>query len=99
MGPTEIGPIQQKLTPERNPLAELADSRQLQLIQPGSEWHLHREWYGSSAIGDLLGEEEAILIKISIDAWTNCLNTNGMSAFSRLAGICSMSILMFCCTT
>ena len=27
------------------------------LIQPGSEWHLHREWYGNSAMGDLLGEE------------------------------------------
>jgi hypothetical protein len=27
------------------------------LIQPGSEWRLHREWYGSSAVGDLLGEE------------------------------------------
>lgn len=27
------------------------------LIQPGSEWHLHREWYGKSAMGDLLGEE------------------------------------------
>ena len=27
------------------------------LIQPGSEWRLHREWYGKSAVGDLLGEE------------------------------------------
>ena len=27
------------------------------LIQPGSEWHLHREWYGNSAMRDLLGEE------------------------------------------
>jgi transposase len=27
------------------------------LIQPGSEWHLHREWYGNGAMGDLLGEE------------------------------------------
>jgi transposase len=27
------------------------------LIQPGSEWQLHREWYGNSAMGDLLGEE------------------------------------------
>jgi hypothetical protein len=27
------------------------------LIQPGSEWHLHRQWYGDSAMGDLLGEE------------------------------------------
>jgi hypothetical protein len=31
------------------------------LIKPGSEWRLHREWYGKSAMGDLLGEEgEAI---------------------------------------
>lgn len=31
------------------------------LIQPGSEWRLHREWYGKSAMGDLLGESgEAI---------------------------------------
>jgi len=29
------------------------------LIQPGSEWRLHREWYGNSAVGDLLGEEGA----------------------------------------
>jgi len=27
------------------------------LIQPGSEWRLYREWYGNSAMGDLLGEE------------------------------------------
>jgi len=27
------------------------------LIQPGSEWRLHREWYSNSAVGDLLGEE------------------------------------------
>ena len=27
------------------------------LIQPGSEWLLHRQWYGDSAMGDLLGEE------------------------------------------
>lgn len=31
-----------------------------QLIQPGSEWKLHREWYGNSAIGNLLGEEDVI---------------------------------------
>ena len=27
------------------------------LIHPGSEWRLHRQWYGNSAMGDLLGEE------------------------------------------
>jgi hypothetical protein len=25
------------------------------LIAPGAEWHLHREWYGRSALADLLG--------------------------------------------
>lgn len=30
------------------------------LIDPGSEWRLHRQWYAGSAIGDLLGEDLAI---------------------------------------
>ena len=29
-------------------------------IDPGSEWRLHREWYGRSALADVLGMEEAI---------------------------------------
>jgi len=28
------------------------------LIDPGSEWRLHRHWYHHSALGDLLGEDE-----------------------------------------
>ncbi len=31
------------------------------LIQPGSEWRLHREWYGKSAMGDLLGEDGEVV--------------------------------------
>jgi hypothetical protein len=27
------------------------------LIDPGSEWRLHRQWYEQSAMGDLLGED------------------------------------------
>jgi transposase len=27
------------------------------LIEPGSEWRLHRQWYDRSAMGDLLGED------------------------------------------
>ncbi|MEA2726531.1 MAG: hypothetical protein QOF70_1006, partial [Acetobacteraceae bacterium] len=27
------------------------------LIDPGSEWRLHRQWYERSAMGDLLGED------------------------------------------
>jgi len=30
------------------------------LIDPGSEWRLHRHWYDHSALGDLLGENFAV---------------------------------------
>jgi transposase len=34
------------------------------LIDPGSEWRLHRDWYGRSAMGDLLGRSgEAIALQ------------------------------------
>jgi hypothetical protein len=33
------------------------------LIDPGSEWRLHREWYERSAMGDLLGEESDLVAK------------------------------------
>ena len=31
------------------------------LIDPGSEWRLHRHWYDNSAMGDLLGEDFALV--------------------------------------
>jgi hypothetical protein len=31
------------------------------LIKPGSEWRLHREWYGKSAMGDLLREDGEVI--------------------------------------
>ena len=33
------------------------------LIDPGSEWRLHREWYDRSAMGDLLGADFALAEK------------------------------------
>ena len=33
------------------------------LIDPGSEWRFHREWYVRSAMGDLLGEDFALAQK------------------------------------
>ncbi|MGH7852448.1 MAG: IS1634 family transposase [Candidatus Binatia bacterium] len=30
------------------------------LIAPGSEWRLHRQWFASSALGDLLGADSAL---------------------------------------
>jgi hypothetical protein len=53
-----------KLRPSRkgtrwlNVLKTLACYR---LIDPGSEWRLHRHWYDVSAMGDLLGEDFALV--------------------------------------
>jgi transposase len=33
------------------------------LIDPGSEWRLHRQWFEQSAIGDLLGEDYSLVSK------------------------------------
>lgn len=41
------------------------------LIDPGSEWRLHRQWYEHSAMGDLLGEDFAIAAK---DTLYRCLD-------------------------
>ncbi len=31
------------------------------LLDPGSEWRLHRQWFEASAMGDLLGEDLAVV--------------------------------------
>ena len=31
------------------------------LIDPGSEWRLHRQWFANSAMGDLLGEDDSLV--------------------------------------
>jgi hypothetical protein len=41
------------------------------LIDPGSEWRLHRQWYEQSAMGDLLGEDFAL---VQIDKLYRCLD-------------------------
>ena len=41
------------------------------LIDPGSEWRLHRHWYGQSAMGDLLGEGPSVAQK---DTLYRCLD-------------------------
>jgi len=64
--------------------ARLPDSRQgtrwrdilqtlvcYRLIDPGSEWRLHRQWYGQSAMGDLLGADFGLVEK---NALYRCLD-------------------------
>ncbi len=33
------------------------------LLDPGSEWRLHRDWFKNSAMGDLLGEDDSVAAK------------------------------------
>jgi hypothetical protein len=49
------------------------------LIAPGSEWRLHREWYGRTALSDLLMRRSPI--------HTYC--TSAMTAFSCTKRRCS----------
>jgi hypothetical protein len=41
------------------------------LIDPGSEWRLHRQWFEQSAMGDLLGEDYSLVSK---NALYRCLD-------------------------
>lgn len=41
------------------------------LIDPGSEWRLHRHWYAHSAMGDLLGADDTLAAK---DTLYRCLD-------------------------
>ena len=50
-------PSSRKKTSWLNVLKTLACYR---LIDPGSEWRLHRQWWDRSAMGDLLGEDAAL---------------------------------------
>lgn len=41
------------------------------LLDPGSEWRLHRQWFERSAVGDLLGEDFGV---VQIDKLYRCLD-------------------------
>ncbi len=42
-----------------------------QLIDPGSEWRLHRQWYAHSAMADLLGHAAPV---VAVDTLYRCLD-------------------------
>jgi hypothetical protein len=53
-----------KLNPSRKGMRWLNVFKTLvcyRLIDPGSEWRLHRQWYEQSAMGDVLGEDFALV--------------------------------------
>src|SRR6202042_110268 len=54
------------------------------LIDPGSEWRLHRQWYEQSAMGDLLGADFALVHKDTLYRCLDRLLVHKVDLFSFL---------------
>jgi hypothetical protein len=54
------------------------------LIAPGSEWFLHREWFGKSALADLLGGDFGLAESHKLYACHDLLLTHKQALFSHL---------------
>jgi len=55
-----------------------------QLISPGSEWRLHRHWFAQSAMGDLLGEDIALVQASNLYRCLDKLTAHKQALFSYL---------------
>jgi transposase len=55
------------------------------LIDPGSEWRLHRQWYEQSAMGDLLNEDFALAAKDNLYRCLDKLRAHKEELFGFLA--------------
>ena len=56
------------------------------LIAPGSEWRLHREWFGNSAMADLLGADFGLAEAHKLYACHDRLLAHKDALFSHLVG-------------
>ncbi len=56
------------------------------LIDPGSEWRLHRQWYSQSALGDLLGEDFGLAAKDNLYRCLDRLLEHREELFQYLRG-------------
>jgi len=54
------------------------------LIDPGSEWRLHRLWFDQSAMGDLLGEDYALVEKNALYRCLDKVLEHKQALFSHL---------------
>ncbi len=60
------------------------DAGHLRLIDPGSEWRLHRQWYEQSAMSDLLGADFALVHKDTLYRCPDRLLVHKADLFSFL---------------
>ena len=56
------------------------------LISPGSEWRLHREWFGRTAVVDLLGVDASISDSHTLYACHDLLLQHKTAVFDHLVG-------------
>jgi hypothetical protein len=56
------------------------------LIAPGSEWRLHRQWFASSALGDLLGADFSLAESHKLYACHDLLLEHKPALFDHLVG-------------
>jgi hypothetical protein len=56
------------------------------LIAPGSEWQLHRQWFGNSAMADLLGADFGLAEEHKLYACHDLLLDHKEALFSHLVG-------------
>ncbi|NJO34350.1 MAG: IS1634 family transposase [Rhodospirillales bacterium] len=56
------------------------------LIAPGSEWHLHREWFARSALSDLLGEDAGLAESHKLYRCHDRLLAHKQALFDHLVG-------------
>ena len=54
------------------------------LLDPGSEWRLHREWFKNSAMADLLGEDDSVAAKNTLYRCLDKLCVHKQEMFSFL---------------
>ena len=54
------------------------------LIDPGSEWRLHRQWFERSAMGDLLGEDYSLVEKNGLYRCLDMLLAHKTALFDHL---------------
>jgi hypothetical protein len=62
----------------------LAASAAYRLIEPGSEWRLHRHWFGTTALGDLLGPDFSLGGKDNVYRCLDQLLEHKRELFSHL---------------
>ena len=56
------------------------------LMAPGSEWRLHREWFGCTALADLLGEDFSLAESHKLYACHDLLLEHKQALFDHLVG-------------